>query len=110
MNETDSNKILEDFFAPCKQEIPDKGFTRRVMKRLPRQERQTFSRLADLLLAAVCASLFYLMDGVAAVRLTLQGVLDYLLHDVLMNVDPKSLLIALAVILIIGFKKICSLA
>ena len=37
METTKSDKMLKDFFGENKQEIPDNGFTQRVMRKLPEQ-------------------------------------------------------------------------
>jgi high-affinity nickel permease len=37
METKDTDKLLKDFFGEHKQEIQDKGFTQRVMRKLPEQ-------------------------------------------------------------------------
>ena len=51
MTEND-DKLLTDFFAGNRQEIPDNGFTRRVMRHLPDRTRPDFTSMGYVLLHA----------------------------------------------------------
>ena len=82
-----NDKLLIDFFAENRQEIPDNGFTRRVMRHLPDRTRlisQVLGTLRETLTAAA-------QNGVT-------------------ELDPKSLLVAGIVLLFLLYRKICSLA
>ena len=52
MTEIDNDKLLRDFFTENRQEIADRGFSRRVMHHLPDRS----NRLARIWNAFVCGS------------------------------------------------------
>jgi hypothetical protein len=56
------NKRVEDFLSKYKTEVPDKGFSRRVMHHLP-DETGRLTRLVTWLTWIVFGILFYLEDG-----------------------------------------------
>ena len=59
----DGDQLLEQFFAACrKEQLPDDGFTRRVMMRLPARQRR-LSQLWTLVCIAVGLALFTLIGG-----------------------------------------------
>jgi hypothetical protein len=60
------DKRVEDFLQQFKTEIPDQGFTRRVMRHLP--ERHRLANFFTALTWAACAAAFFLMDGLRAVE------------------------------------------
>ena len=47
-----NDKLLIDFFAENRQEIPDNGFTRRVMRHLPDRTRRIFTSMGYVLFHA----------------------------------------------------------
>ena len=110
MTEND-DKLIEQFLSTTgRREMADDGFTRRVMRHLPdRRERfvQWWTRLG-FTLALV---LFLALDGVEvlwnAVREAFTSMVE---QGMASNADPKSLLIAGAVLLFLAYKKIASLA
>ena len=108
MTEND-DKLLENFFAEKRQEVADNGFTRRVMRSLPRRS----NRLARLWTAGgftLAAVLFVLLDGIQLVWDTLRETLTSTLENGMVQTDPKSLALAVVVLLFLMYKKIASLA
>ena len=82
MTEND-DKLLTAFFAGNRQEIPDNGFTRRVMRHLPDRTH----RISQVWVTFTTAA----QSGMT-------------------ELDPKSLLVAGIVLLYLLYRKICSLA
>lgn len=108
MTEND-DKLLESFFAGERQEVADNGFTRRVMRSLPRRS----NRMARLWTAGgftLAAVLFVLLDGVQLVWDTLRETFTSTIESGMTHTDPKSLLIAVVVLLFLMYRKIASLA
>ena len=110
MDMTENNdKLLESFFAGQQQEVADNGFTRRVMHNLPYRS----NRLARLWTAGgftLAAVLFVLLDGVQLVWDTLRETFTTTLENGMAQTDPKSLALAVVVLLFLMYKKIASLA
>lgn len=110
MDMTENNdKLLKSFFAGQRQEVADNGFTRRVMRSLPYRS----NRLARLWTAGgftLAAVLFVLLDGVQLVWDTLRETFTTTLENGMAQTDPKSLALAVVVLLFLMYKKIASLA
>ena len=101
-----NDKLLKSFFAGQRQEVADNGFTRRVM---PCRS----NRLARLWTAGgftLAAVLFVLLDGVQLVWDTLRETFTTTLENGMAQTDPKSLALAVVVLLFLMYKKIASLA
>ncbi|MDR0976798.1 MAG: DUF5056 domain-containing protein [Prevotellaceae bacterium] len=108
MTETD-DKLLKQFFADNKQEIADYGFTRRVMRSLPRNHRYV-SEVWGALLFAVVAYLFVISGGVGLVWETLRESFGLIVERAVEQpINPASLLVAVIVLLVLGYRKIISL-
>ena len=59
----EDEQLLQQFFTEHKQAIPDQGFTRRVMRRLPLRT-LLFEKLWTTLCAVICVVMFFAMDGI----------------------------------------------
>ena len=108
MTEND-DKLLESFFAGQRQEVADNGFTRRVMHNLPRRS----NRLARLWTAGgftLAAVLFVLLDGAQLVWDALRETFTSTIESGMAQADPRSLILAVGVLLFLMYKKIASLA
>ena len=92
------DKLLVDFFAGQRQEIPDNGFTRRVMRRLPDR-----TLWISQIWVAFCFTL-------ALVLGTLRETFTAAAQSGVAELDSKSLLTAGIVLLFLLYRKICSLA
>ena len=57
MTEIDNDKLLRDFFTENRQEIADRGFSRRVMHHLPDRSNR-LARIWNAFVMAVGAVLF----------------------------------------------------
>lgn len=101
MEKIDNDKLLHDFFAENKRKIADNGFSRRVMHHLPNQN-NWFARIRTTLIVIIGTILFVWLGGIEA---TLRNI-----QEVNANIDQKSLIIIIIVLLCLGIKKICSWA
>lgn len=109
MTENDDNKLLKSFFAGERQEVADNGFTRRVMHSLPRRS----NRLARLWTAGgftLAAVLFVALDGLELLWNSLREAFTATLADGMAQTDPRSMAVAVVVVLFLMYKKIASLA
>lgn len=105
-----NDKLLQQFFSEQKQEIEDRGFSRKVMHHLPEHGRHS-SRLWKGLFCVVAIALFLGLGGLPATLDTLREVFvsmtQHLASD---NIDPKSILIAAAVLTFMGARKVWAMA
>lgn len=73
----DNDKLIEQFFNEYRQELPDCGFSRRVMRRLPRRSTPPLFTLNNIWVA-VCGVagvlLLWFTDGLLHLRSVLMGV------------------------------------
>ena len=60
--------FVEHFFAECKTDLPDNGFTRRVMSNLP-QKACRYNNIWSVLCLLIVGVSFVLFDGVESVRI-----------------------------------------
>ncbi len=103
------DKLLMTFFAENRQEIADNGFTRRVMRHLPDRTRR-ISQVWVTFCFTLSLVLFFTFDGLQLVLDTLREAVAAAAQSGVTELDPKSLLIAGAVLLFLLYRKICSLA
>ena len=61
MMETD-DKLIRDFFNENRQEVPDRGFSRRVMRKLP-QHRNLILKICGIVIALFAFALFIAYGG-----------------------------------------------
>lgn len=101
----DDDKRVADFLRIHKQEVPDRGFTQRVMRRLPVRP-QRVSDLLTLLSVAACGGVLYVTDGL---RVLLQAV-DHLLmtqtYFAMENGSPQVWMAGLAVVVGLGLRRL----
>lgn len=103
-------KLLTTFFAEHRQEIPDNGFSRRVMHRLP-DRTLWLSRLWTGFCFTLAVVLFVVLDGAQLLIDSLRETFDAALqHGAAAELDPKTLAIAAVVLILLGYRKIASLA
>ena len=72
MMETD-DKLIREFFAKQKQEIPDNGFSRRVMHHLPYRT-GLLVKIWSVFITLVAVVLFFAYDGLQAVAGTARDI------------------------------------
>ena len=110
MTEIDTNdKLLRDFFSENKQEIADNGFSRRVMHHLPERSNH-LARIWAAFVMIVAVVLFFWMGGLEAIWGTLREVFYSMIQYQSTHIDTKSLIIAAAVLLFLGTRKVASMA
>lgn len=103
-----NDKLLEDFFADNRQEIADKGFTRRVMRRLPNHS-SLLARAWTVCCCVLAVVLFVSLNGIELIGNTLRETFHGMLESGA-QADPQSLAIAGLVLLYFIYRKIASLA
>ena len=108
MTEID-DKMLKQFFNDNKNEVEDNGFSERVMSHLPGKA-QRLAKLSTLISFLLAITLFVILEGFQIIAGILRNVFVSLVQNGAENVDPKSLLIALIVLVVIGIRKACSIA
>lgn len=109
MTGINEEKLLMQFFAENRQEIKDNGFSHRVIRHLPRRY-QCLSRLWSVICFTLAAVLFIVLDGWELILSTLRETFTNVILHGEANLDPKSLILVVIVLLYFGYRKICSLA
>ena len=107
------DKLLASFFAEQKQEPADNGFSRHVMQRLPRRNRnlQRLYSVWNVCCFALAIAIFFALDGLQLLWYPLREAFMTLAENGSTSpAEPQSLLLAVAVLLFLGYKKIASLA
>lgn len=108
MTETTDDKLLREFFSDHRKEIADNGFSRRVMQHLP-DRYYWISQLWSLFCFALAIGLFFYLDGLQLVLATLREALAHMLESGATEMDPKSMVLVVIVLLYFGYRKVCSL-
>ncbi|MDR0893212.1 MAG: DUF5056 domain-containing protein [Mediterranea sp.] len=110
----DNDKFLREFLAAGKPEVPDDGFSKRVMRRLPERSAhdrwRSLNRLLTLLVTVLSVTLFYLLGGFQAMGNTLKGVGSNILNHDVLSLDPNVMVVVALVLLLLLGRKIVSLA
>lgn len=102
------DKLLTSFFAEHRQEIADNGFTCRVMHHLPGRVNR-LERLWSLCCFTLTLVLFIALDGAQLIWNALRETFEATLQTGAAELQPKSVLIAGAVLLCFCYRKIASL-
>lgn len=100
-----NDKLLKDFFGEHKQDIADNGFSHRVMRNLPDRSLR-ISRIWTTCCGALALILFLALDGLQAIAGVLREVFISMVQYSAANVDFRSLLVAGAVLLFFGVRRI----
>lgn len=109
MMETD-DKLIRDFFGKQKQEIPDNGFSRRVMHLLPYHTGMLI-KIWSVFVTFVAVILFFAFDGLQAVVGTARDIFVSMVQSgATTSIDLKSLIIAVVVLMFLGVRKAWSMA
>lgn len=107
MMETD-DKLIRDFFNENRQEVPDRGFSRRVMRKLP-QRRNLVFKICGIVIALFAFALFIAYGGLLGIIYLFRDMFISLAQNSNLFTDPKSIIIAVIVLAILGFNKIWSM-
>ena len=108
MTEIDNDKLISQFMKQQKQELPDHGFSRRVMHRLPDRE-QRLSRIWIAFCSTIGVILFFLFDGFTAMLDLSKELLMMIAKSDLATVNPLYLLLAAVVLISLGVKRVCAI-
>lgn len=109
MMETD-DKLIRTFFAEQKQEIPDNGFSRRVIHQLPCRTSVLF-KVWSVFIMLVAVVLFLAFDGLQAIIYTVRDIFVSLIqNEAATGIDSKSLIIVVLVLTFLGVRKAWSMA
>lgn len=101
LNKTD-DELLEHFFGVSHFELPDEGFSSRVMQRLPQRARR-MNQIWTTVCFAVAMALFVLFDGVAELRTMASNILGNAIgHIVSVQLNLYTLLLPLAALSILS--------
>lgn len=109
MMKTDDDKLLKQFFSERKLEIEDNGFSRRVMHSLPGRKHK-WSQLWSILCMIVAVTLFFVLGGLQGIVGTLREVFVSMVQQGVMNIDPRSIIIAAIVLIALAIRKAWSMA
>lgn len=92
---TEDNDILRQFMDANRQDIPDNGFSRRVMHSLPRTHNRVVY-LLNTIAIVLSVFLFFAFDGLQAVVELLRNLFVYIVqHFELINIDLKTFVVLL---------------
>jgi len=112
MNDNDE-QLIQMFFAEQRQDIPDQGFSRRVMRQLPSRAWQ-LNRIWTAICSVVGILLFFFCGGTQIVKLLLMylvKVILILLHGIgTLDVSPVTLYLGLIAFMLIASINIMSLS
>lgn len=104
------DKLLRQIFADNRLELADNGFSRRVMRSLPRRTNRLY-QVWNVLCFSLAAVLFVALDGVELIIGTLREVFHSMVQSgTATQVDPKSLIVVVIVLTFLGYKKMSTLA
>nr|WP_320059690.1 DUF5056 domain-containing protein [uncultured Bacteroides sp.] len=104
-----NDKLLKQFFNEQKQEIEDNGFSRRVMRSLPSYSKH-LSNLWVSFCTTIALVLFITLNGLQAIAGALREIFISIVQNGMENIDLKSLLIAVVVLVVLCLRKVCSMA
>lgn len=105
----DSEQLIHSFLTSQREEIADRGFSRRVMRALPQDDRSP-SKLPTIALAAVVVGLFVYLGGAELMWESLKGDVTGGFYDSLTSGSPlRNLFVICALLVYVGGKKLFSL-
>lgn len=109
MQET-NDRLIENFLKNGKTDIPDNGFSRRVMKHLPHHT-PLVARLWTAGCFTLTAILFIVLDGFNQIGQALLDIFNtQILEEAYNQLDMRTLVIAGIVLLYLTYRKIASWA
>ena len=108
MMETD-DKLIREFMQKQKQEIPDDGFSRDVIRKLPSSGKEIrLSRLWTFFCIVFTVILFFTLDGVEVLVSGLREIGELIRHSDIPEMDTSRLMLALGILTVIGIKRLFS--
>lgn len=107
MTNMNEDKLLRTFFEANKKEVPDNGFSKKVMKRLPKKESQ-ISKVWTCCCALLAIVAFVLLETPRIIIETFTTTLSHTVENGVANLDPKTMIIVSVVVLSLGVGKLLS--
>ena len=109
MMEINDDKLIRSFLAKEKKEVADNGFSRCVIENLPGKKYRLVEQVTNVVMLAWLI-LFFAFDGLQAIMSTVKEmIIGMIQHGSSGALDPKSLIIAAVVLIILGTRKIYSM-
>ena len=102
------DKLIRNFFESNKQEIADRGFSRRVMRNLP-QRKFLWFKVCTCALAFIALVFFIVYDGFLGLLYIFRYLYISLAQSSTLYTDPKTIIVTLIVLLGLGVHKIWSM-
>ena len=102
------DKLIKNFMLAYKHEIEDNGFSRGVIRRLPKPA-QWLSDILSVTCAIICCALFYIFNGFEILCQTISDIVASQTYYLMSDTNFQSLIIATVVLIIIGVQRVCSL-
>ena len=107
MMETD-DKLIRSFFEDNKKEIEDNGFSHKVMRKLP-QRRSLILKVCGIIITFIAFALFIAYGGLLCIVYLFRDMFVSIAQNSNLYTDPTSMIIAVVVLIILGFRKIWSM-
>lgn len=96
------DELLAQFFSAARQEIPDEGFSKQVMRRLPRRA-QCANRVWTSVCFAIGMAIFLLYDGIDEVRRLVNDMVGNVAGFLAtVHIDINTLLVPAAALLLVS--------
>ncbi len=99
--------MMRNFFSAQKQEIADNGFSKRVKKSLP-YRMSPLVKMWGAIVLFVAIALFFIFDGWLAIIQSIRNIYVAMMQNTDLYADPKSYIIAVVVLAVIGISKVWS--
>lgn len=108
MTETD-DKLLREFMQQQKREIPDNGFSHKVIRKLPSPDREIrLSKVWTFFCIIVTVILFFTCNGIQAFTAGFQEIATIFRQSSIPEMDASRLILALVILTVIGVKRLFS--
>lgn len=106
MMETDKDKLLTDFFGKHKQEIPDNGFSKKVMKRIS-SKTTVLATIWSMFCGILALVFFFAFDGLKVLgKAVLKILVEFI--EYAYTVDLRMVAIVGGVLLIVWVGRVLS--
>lgn len=102
------DKAISMFMKEHKQEIPDNGFSRRVMRSLPDRSRR-LNRIWSAICITISIGLFFIFNGFEVMYNLLREIFTSSMNHSFSALNQQTLLLIAGVILFLGIRKVCTL-
>lgn len=102
------DKLIKNFMLANKHEIEDNGFSRQVIRQLPKQAKW-LSDMLSVICTIICCAMFYFFNGFEILFRTISEIFASQAYYLISDTNFQSLVIATVVLIIIGLQRVCSL-